>query len=58
MFTRKYYEAIAEVVKGEANPAYGSCVTRTLVDRFADLFEKDDPRFDRDRFLAACGLGD
>ena len=56
MLHNKDYEAIAGIVKGEANTAYGFCVTRTLARRLADLFEKDNPNFNRDRFLKACGL--
>jgi hypothetical protein len=28
-----------------------------LANRFADLFERDNPRFSRSRFLSACEIG-
>lgn len=62
MFTRKHYEAVAEIIKERSKHyadmgRYGCANGAGSVgDKLADLFEKDNPRFDRDRFLAACGL--
>lgn len=69
MFTRRHYKAIAEVlwakkppgpvlyelpqdrVKQQIRRDYYDC----LVERFAEMFAQDNPRFDGQRFLAACG---
>lgn len=47
--TRKHYEAIAKAISQGTDPV-------TLVDILCDIFEADNPRFDRFRFLEACGL--
>lgn len=67
MFTRQHYKAIAEIVK--RNTDLGECrVTLPKVSRtyrntrrfissdLADYFAEDNPRFDREKFLEACGL--
>lgn len=64
MFTRQHYKAIAEIIKEqqkEASKACGmgfsfTCKIGRLAIELADYFAKDNPRFDRERFLAACGL--
>lgn len=46
MLSRKYYNDIASILK--------QCPTRAdIVEHLADYFEKDNPRFDRDKFLEA-----
>ena len=53
MFNKRHYEAIAEVsVLFEDNPNYGMFLVG-----MCDLFESDNPDFDRVRFIEACGLG-
>lgn len=47
--TRKDYEKIAAAIKESREPM-------ALVNLLMDVFEKDNPRFDRERFLTACGL--
>lgn len=52
--TRKDYELIAGVI---ATAWHGSADTRAdLSNRFADELESTNPRFDRDKFLEACGV--
>ena len=60
MFTQQYYKAIAEIIK-KANEDYNGgtpadmllmCIKTDL----ADYFEQDNPNFDRDKFIAACGV--
>lgn len=47
--TRKHYEAIAKAIRESTEPI-------ALVELLMDIFEHDNPRFDRQRFLEACGL--
>ena len=59
MFTKKHYKAIAEiVVRARKNPNLatvdGHC--RQIASDLANYFATDNPRFDRDKFLSACGL--
>lgn len=62
MFTRKHYKAIAEIIEDTTNEEVSTGVTypkidkRSLVFKLADYFEQDNPRFDRDKFMAACGI--
>jgi hypothetical protein len=51
--TRKDYELIAEVIATSWH--YSQDSMEDLAYRFADLLEEDNPRFDRHRFLVACG---
>ena len=52
--TRKDYKLIAEVI---AVSWFGSAELRAdLVNNFADKLEQDNPRFNRSRFLTACGV--
>jgi len=61
MLTKKHYEAIARIAKQWMDDA--EQYDRESVDmvcwqacNLADYFAKDNPRFDRARFLKACGL--
>ncbi len=59
---RKQFEMIAKAVKGqvalaeEASQDTGAFYLRNLADDLADGFRAENPRFDRDRFLRACGF--
>lgn len=53
--TRKDYEAIAEIlsaVEKERPTQVGAILA--VMRGLADYFEKDNPRFNRDRFVEAC----
>ena len=52
LMTRKDYEKIAEVL-GEASPY---TVRYVLVERFIQMLQADNPRFDSERFKAACKI--
>ena len=52
--TRKDYQETANILKqysDEIHPA----IFNDLVDEFSEMFEKDNPRFDPDRFAKATG---
>ena len=62
MFNKRHYEAIAEVItrnfcdpnKGvlfEENPDYGMFQVE-----LCELFERDNPNFNRARFVEACSI--
>ena len=55
MFSRRHYEAVAEVMRGiphaAITPDYVWC---TILDALIDLFEADNPRFDRAKFQEEC----
>ena len=63
MFTRRHHEAIARAVAASRNvladcdrhhEALGG--VHEVEVRLANTFEDDNPRFDRARFLTACGI--
>lgn len=59
MLTRQHYKAIAEIVKQNTvvTGAVMCHVKRTaMVEDLANYFAQDNPRFDRAKFLEACGL--
>jgi hypothetical protein len=53
--TRKDYELIARVLRDPTLHLQDS-KRRALASRFADELEADNWRFDRERFLKACGV--
>jgi len=59
--SRKDYVATAAIVKQALEntkchyPAAIPCVM-DMAYRFADLYKADNSRFDRERFLSACGI--
>ena len=48
--TRKHFEMVAAAVAKMVERSDRWLITNLL----ADSFENDNPRFDRDRFIAAC----
>ena len=54
LFSTRHYEAIAAVIERELPMYYQSI--RDVAYRMADLFAGDNPRFNRERFLKACGI--
>lgn len=62
--TKKDYIKIAECFHGEVRYCQGDSdvnwqcryTLRGLAKKIADVFKADNPRFDRDRFEAACGF--
>ena len=64
MLTRKVFEQVAASVKKSVDKAdetldanlYGFAAE--MANELADYFQKENPRFDRDRFFNACGLTD
>jgi len=66
MFTKKHFEVVAALLKGLrklpiATAEHDEGTVRATLDAtteaFADVFAGGNGRFDRDRFLRACGLG-
>ena len=64
-FQRRHYEAIAEVLKDVRDSADTLqlfppeiAALNGIITKTAEVFRRDNPRFDRDRFISACGLED
>lgn len=55
MLTRKDFKAIAEIISETANKAYQTTHTKNLTEKMADYLATQNPRFDRQKFLIACG---
>lgn len=63
MMTRKHFEAIAQRINGATHVTLLKNKRPTvdklqLVEMLASYFQFENPRFDRARFLDACGLGE
>lgn len=56
MLTRKVFEQQAAIIKKHL-PKVGREFSYDMATDLANYFEKENPRFDRDRFFVACGLG-
>lgn len=55
MFQKRHYEALARAVRGFCDEmSLNQSARLRLADRL--LFEDNNPRFDRARFLKACGV--
>ena len=61
IFAHRHYAAIAAVMAdfptevGEAvDIGANAAVQEAVQNMLADMFQRDNPRFDRERFLAAC----
>lgn len=57
--TKKHFEAIAVLLRSQKAQARTSDENVTVCVRaaqLADLFQSENPRFDRARFLKACGV--
>lgn len=58
--SRKDYESLAAVINGERACAGGNKdrlrTASNIARSMADVFKRDNSRFDRERFYAACGL--
>ena len=55
--TRKDYELIAGVFAGIAEIVdINETIGADIAERLADEFEAENPRFNRARFLSACGV--
>jgi hypothetical protein len=52
MLTRKHFQAQAEIIKLIKNRT----MRYVAADMAIKMFEKENPRFDKDRFLKACNL--
>ena len=56
MLTRKVFEAQAAIIKKHL-PKVGREFSFEMASSIADYFAGENPRFDRERFFEACGLG-
>ena len=62
MLTRKVFEQVAASVKKSVDKADETLDIQLykfageMAKELADYFERENPRFDRDRFMKACGF--
>lgn len=59
--TKKHYKAIGEIIGStveDEKDIYPYITAGSLACRLAKYFAKDNPNFDRHKFLKACGLED
>ena len=54
MMTRKHFEATAEILKYASNKTHPALFSK-MVNDFAEMFAKDNERFDVKRFHEASG---
>lgn len=54
--TRKDYVMIADILKGQQKAHNDLETIEEIAYSFADVLEEDNPRFDRHKFLVACGV--
>ena len=61
----KDFKAVAEIIKAgidvtviHSTTEPNTTIKGNIAEKLADYFATQNPRFDRERFMAACGLGD
>lgn len=60
--TRKDYKALAEILKDSYPATMPKDLAeyqqwhKALTENFADMLQADNPRFDRAKFMSACGF--
>ncbi len=54
--TKRLFVATAAILKAQVDAGITPVVIRPIAQEFADLFADNNPNFDRERFLAACGV--
>jgi hypothetical protein len=56
--TRKHYQQIADMIRQTytLNDGHESGTLAHIARQFATIAKRDNPNFDRDRFLTACGM--
>lgn len=56
MMTQKDFEAVAETLNYTGTTTHNWQAVSLIANDLADTFATINPRFDRDRFLVACGV--
>lgn len=57
MMTRKHFEAIAFLFRSAyCETEHEAETVRNLAENMAAMFKRENPRFDIERFLTACGF--
>lgn len=57
MLTKKDFKAVAEIIDYDGDRHYYDRHTcEEIAKQLADYFATQNPRFDRERFMKACGL--
>lgn len=54
--SKKHYEAAAKMIRDKYPHKVDAAPKNEVANFFANFFAADNPRFDRKRFLTACGL--
>ena len=54
VFQHRHYKAIAALIAEMRYLPIGADAQGAVIERFVTMFEQDNPRFDRARFLAAA----
>ena len=49
-FSKMHYEEVAKVIKEHRYPDD----TYIIIEHFCNMFEKDNEKFDKDKFIRAC----
>ena len=61
MITKKHYKAIAEILKKVTDENQDVVTTlwavNEIVEKLTIFFKSDNPNFNKDKFIKACGLG-
>ena len=58
MLSKKHFERIAQIIKSENLTCADNTrfELRRLTNKLTDYFAEENPRFDKERFLLACGV--
>ena len=54
--TRKHFRLFADMVKTEKENGADPATLSNIAEKLADIFTEENARFDRSKFLEACGI--
>jgi len=59
MFSQKHYVKIAKIIHRnyEISNVTARFILKDIVDELCEYFEIENPKFDREKFIKACGIG-
>lgn len=54
IFTKRHYEFIAKEFRTTVGPGVSAGTFMFTISRISDALERDNPKFDRAKFISAC----
>lgn len=56
MIVEKDFKAVAKIIKNNCDGGLDDTLVKIVAEELADYFTEQNPNFNRERFIEACGL--